>query len=403
MYNITNLKNDLEGVLHGTTNNQITNLDGLIDRAARQVLLDIDPQETKRLVNISGPIFTDVWDYPLPVDVKGNRIVDIRPQVDRSIQDVAIQTYNQAFDTTKQSGQPQFTVQFNSSVKTIRINNPFLPAGVIVNLASSLNDNGTWVLGGGASNLTVDNQNFVAGGGALQLDLLAGQASGYIETSNMQAVNLENHLNQATEFLYTLFPSANAITSVELRWGSSASDYYARTVAVTQENTVFQNGWNLLSYLWAGITPVGSPDPSNITYLRVTWNYDGTLQTGVHLNDIVSRMGRVLEIEYYSKFMFRDVATGAYQETVTDDSNLINLDVESFNLLFNYVAYLAVQQQQGLDANFHDGSFFEKLYTEGVQRYKGLYKSEVQKPHQIYYIQPNNSYSRYLGSRRLWG
>lgn len=46
-YNILDLKNDLEGVLHGTTNNQIQNLDGVINRAARQLLLDLDPQETK--------------------------------------------------------------------------------------------------------------------------------------------------------------------------------------------------------------------------------------------------------------------------------------------------------------------------------------------------------------------
>ncbi len=403
MYNITQLKNDLEGVLHGTTNNQITNLDGLINRAARQLLLDIDPQENIRLVDLAGPVFTNVWDYPLPVDVKGNGVIDIRPQVNRTVGDIALQSYNQAFDTTKQGLQPEFTIQFNSSIKSIRINNPYLSPGILLNDAATLSGNGSWSTGGGAQNLSVDNQNWVINGGALQFDLAAGQSTGYVENSTMQAQDLSASLNQATQFLYTLFPLASAVTAVELRFGSSSTDYYARTVSVTQQNTVFQNGWNLLAYLWAGITPVGSPDPSNITYVRVTYTYDGTLQTGLHLNDIVSNLGRVLEIEYYSKYLFRDVATGAYQETVTDDTNLINLDVESFNLLFNYVAYLAVQQQQGLDANFHDGPFFEKLYTEGVARYKGLYKSQRQKPHQTYYQQVNNNYGRYLGRWGYWG
>lgn len=406
MYNITQLKNDLAGVLHGTTLNQITNLDGLINRAARQVLLDVDPQETRRIVEIGTPIFDSVWDYGIPDDLKGNKVVDIRPQVNRQPSDVFIQQYNQDFDVSKQWlgwNNNDFTIQFNTSVKTIRINAAGFPAGVVLNYASSLTDNGTWTVGGGATNLTVDNQNFVVQGGSLSFDLQAGQSSGYIETSDMESLNIENQLNQGTEFLYTFFPTASSITSVNLRWGSSSTDYYSRTVTATQMNTVFQNGWNFLSFAWAGITPVGSPDPSDITYLRVTWNYDSTLQTGVKLNDIVSRMGRFLEIEYYSKFLFRDASTGAYQENVTDDTNLINLDTESFNLLFNYVAYLAAQQQQGANALRNDGPMFLGLYNQGLERYKAMYKSQVQKPRQIYYAQPNPSYSRYIGSRHYWG
>lgn len=403
MYNITQLKNDLAGVLHGTKLNQITNLDGLINRAARQVLFDIDPQETKRLVEITGPIFDSVWDYPIPVDLKGNRVIDIRPQVDRNQGDILIQQYNQDFDVNKQWDQNSFTIQFNSSVKTIRINDAGLPAGIILNQVSSITDNGTWTVGGGASNLRVDNQNYVTGGGALTVDLLAGSPSGFIETSDMQPQDLSDHLNQATEFLYSYFPTASSISSVELRWGSSAADYYSSTASVTQMNTVFQNGWNLLSYLWSSATVTGAPDPSSITYLRVTWNYDMTLQTGVKANNLVSRMGRFMEMEYYSKFLFRDSTTGAYQETVTADTNLVNLDTESFNLLFNYVAYLAAQQQQGANALRNDAPMFQQLYLTGIDRYKAMYKSEVQKPRQTYYQQPNSSYSRYLGTRSYWG
>ncbi len=212
----------------------------------------------------------------------------------------------------------------------------------------------------------------------------------------MNAVDISEQLNQATEFLYTYLPSATAVTSVEFRWGSSATDYYARTVSVSQQNTAFQNGWNLLSYLWAGITPVGSPDPSSITYLRVTWNYDGTLQTGVRLNNIVSRMGQVLEMEYYSKYMFSDVA-GAFKERVTANTDTVNLDTETYMLYFDKVVELAVQQQQGLNASFYDGPKFEQKYQNSLKRYKAMYKSELQKPTQMYYMISNPSYSRYIG------
>src|ERR1051326_2639403 len=102
-YSVLDLKNDLSGVLHGTTNSQIQNLDGVINRAARQLLLDLDPQETKRTVEFVNPIFNTVFDYPIAADVKGNKLIDIFPQVQRIPQDIWTQAYNQAFDVAKQN------------------------------------------------------------------------------------------------------------------------------------------------------------------------------------------------------------------------------------------------------------------------------------------------------------
>ena len=102
-YSVQQLKVDLEGVLHGTTTNEITNINGLINRAARQLLLDLDAQETKRTVEFTTPIFNTVTDYAIPADVKGNKLIDIRPQVKRIPRDIWTQAYNQAFDIAKQN------------------------------------------------------------------------------------------------------------------------------------------------------------------------------------------------------------------------------------------------------------------------------------------------------------
>ena len=109
-------------------------------------------------------------------------------------------------------------------------------------------------------------------------------------------------------------------------------------------------------------------------------------------------MGRIMEIEYYSKFMFRDQITGAFQETVTDDSNLINLDVDTYNLLTYQVALLAVQQQSGSESTF-DTDYFRNLYKDCLSRYKRLYKSEIIKPQEAYYRVPNNNQRNYFGRR----
>jgi hypothetical protein len=191
MYSVLDLKNDLEGVLHGTTNNQIQNLNGVINRAARQLLLDLDPQETKRTVEFIAPIFNTVFDYPIAADVKGNKLIDIFPQVQRIPQDIWLQDYNQAFDVAKQnifSMTNMFTMNFNSGLKTIRINAPWLNAPVVINEIEAIATNGTWAIGGTASNLAVNNSNFAQGSGSLQFNVTVG--TGYIENSTMTAIDL---------------------------------------------------------------------------------------------------------------------------------------------------------------------------------------------------------------------
>lgn len=400
-YSVQDLKNDLSGILHGTTNNQIQNIDGVINRAARQLLLDLDPQETKRQVEFVGPIFNTVFDYPIAADVKGNKLIDIYPQVQRIPQEIWGQVYNQAFDVAKQnifSMENMFTINFNTSLKTIRINAPFLNAPSIINQIDSIAVNGTWAVGGTAASLAVNNSNFAQGTGSLQFDVTTGAA--YIENSTMSAVSLSTVINQSSLFVWVYIPTASSLTSVDLRWGSSSSNYYNVTVTQTQQGTAFVNGWNLCKFDWSGATVTGSPVASAINYGRVTLNVTANM-TAVKVNGMNSVLGTILSYEYYSKYMFRNATTGTYQETVLDDSDLINLDTESFNLMTNLVAYLATQQQQGLDASFYDGSFFKNAYDMGVLKYKSMYKSELQKPQSSYYTQPITSYNRFWG-RNWW-
>lgn len=389
-YSLNNVASDLSAILHGTNLNQIESLRALYDRAARQVLLDVDLQETIRVQQTTTPIYNQVFDYAVPVDLKGNKIIDILPQVNRTPSDIFVQDYNQQFDITKiWTGQDQFTILFNTGLKTVRIAAPNLTAPVLINQASSVAENGTWTAGGSATNLRVDNVNFVIGAGSLMFDLPAAGSSGYLENSTMDPLDLEEWVNQATNFLYTFLPSASAFSSVTFRFGSDNSNYYSLTATVNQQNTAFVNGWNQCQYLWSSMAVTGTPDQNNLDYIRVTWAYDGTAQTAVKLNNIFTALGTILNMEYYSKYLFRNATTGAWQENVLDDSDLVNLDTESYNIYLYQVVYLALQQQQGLDATLFDANYFKELYLNSVKRYKSMYKSQVQIPQTTYYTKPN--------------
>lgn len=382
--NILTAKSELSNVLHGTNLNQVPGLYNIFNRAARQILQDIDAAETKRLISLPSTVYQNVYDYPLPNDLKGNKIIDIRPQTDRK-DTVFIQKFNQNFDLHKQRNNTSFTIQHNNAVKTIRINDRIAPNPTTITKITNVTDNGTWTINNG-TNLGVDNVNYIFQS-ALQFNLDASQNVAYIENSTLYPIDLSTSENQSSLFLYVFLPTAADFTSVNLRWGSDNANYYDSTTTVTQENTTFQDGWNMLKFNWLGSTKTGTPVNTAIDYARITFNYNGNAQTAVKANVLTSNMGQILECEYYSKYFFRDNLTGAFKETVTSDEDLINLDTENVNLFIYLSAMYAVQIALGQDAPF-DVNFFNTKYQEALMKYKMTYKSEFQKINQPYY-QPN--------------
>ena len=147
-----------------------------------------------------------------------------------------------------------------------------------------------------------------------------------------------------------------------------------------------------------GAIQTGSPIVSNTNYVQASYTYNGSLQTAAHLNTIQSNLGTIFQILYYSKYLFRDATTGVFQETVTDDSNLINLDTDTFQPFFNLLAYYTVQQASGGDVA-QDMAFFMAEYQKTLAKYQETYKSQRQKPQLNYYKPQNPSNQKYFGTR----
>lgn len=392
---ISTAKSELEGILHGTTINKIHNVNGVFNRAARQVLMDIDPQETKIVTQFTSPLFNSIYDYPIPADLKGNKVIDIRPQAARNLTDRYSQDYNQEFDIYKEyTYKSSFTLNIDSASKSLRVNSPFLPAPVVLNQADDVSSNGTWA--GDVTSVVQDSLNFAAGASSVSFNLPATPTA-YIANSTMSVIDLSEHENQSSIFCWVYLPTASNITSIQLQWGTDSSNFWYQTKTITQQGTAFQNGWNLIKADWASATKVLTPSSSSIGYLAVSFAYNSTATTGAKINGFKSILGKIMEIEYYSKYLFRSTA-GTFQETVLTNSDLINLDTETCNAFLYLVALYAIQQSLGEDA-IYDTNFFQQKYNDGIVRYRAMYKSELQKPKSLYYRKASSAFTKFLGRR----
>lgn len=403
-YQISDAENELTGILHGTTLNQITDLNGVFNRAARRVLQDVDPPETKIQTQF-GQVWYGVYDYILPTDVKGNKIIDLWPEANRQLTDYFGQSYAQPFDITKNfTLAPQFEVHYSNAYRLLRVNAPQLPQGAQLNAADSVTGNGTWSTGGNASNIQTDNQYFTSGAsGSVSFTLnqtgVPG-STGYVENSTFGVLDLTNFFDNAFLFFQVYLPDASAATNVKYRFGSDSSNYYEYTFTTNYFGNAFQNGWNQLGAAWSSFTTVGSPNIGSIGYIRTTFTYNGVVQTQVRINQFYCRLGVIFNIYYYSKYLFRGT-DNVFKEQTDSENDYINLDTDGRNLFLFAAAVEAIQQQQGLSGTFFDAPTLQAKYEDALSEYQAKYKSEITKPRQPYYQQPTTGYRRFFG-RGYW-
>lgn len=378
-YTIASAKSDLEGILHGTSVNKVTNITNLFNRAARQFLEDCDPQETKRKSQIASALFDEIYDYSAPTDLKGNKVIDIRPQVNRGLNDNFSQTYSAQFDLYKERTDNSIQVAFNQGVKTIRIKKA-ITGLIAINENDSTTANGTWAGTDDATNLTSDSLVYVSGSGSVNFDVSGATTTATLTNSTFADIDLTDHDEQSVLFAWMYFPDSSTITSVQLRWGNDSSNYWASTNTAAFSGA-FQNGWNQIDFDWNGATETGTVDPAAIDYLQVIVTYDGAADTDLRLDSVSSNLGNIYDIVYYSKYLFAN-SSGTWQEETSDDTDTVNLDTESFNVYLYKVAEMASQQIEQLK---DDTNYFKKEYMSALRRYKNMYKSEVMKPRNFYY------------------
>lgn len=365
---IADLKTRITQKMGGTTVNKISDFNGLVYEAAQNLLLKIDPKETRRRTNFENAIYDDVYFYTSPTDLK--KVIDIRPQANRNEGSDFVRRYSKAFDLKKATD--TFAVEWNNGTQFLRLSKDITGDGEIVHEMDSITGNGTWAVGGDATNLTLDENDYLAGMGSLNFDVTA-TTSGYIENSTMDAVDLSDLENIGALFLWFYIPDTSRVTSLDLRWGSASGAYWNRTVTAPHDDSAFKTGWNSLRFDWNGATQTGSPDSAAIDYLRLTLAHTAEAETDFRVDNIIARVGQIFELCYYSNYLFRSSA-GIWLEkpTANDESDIINLSTGSYNILLYEVMSIVPQENQGEDSQFNFDYFDRKLNGDGNQQ--GLYE-----------------------------
>lgn len=185
--------------------------------------------------------------------------------------------------------------------------------------ATAYNSNGTWVGASAISNVSTTNYEGFQWNSSVSFDYSG--TSGTLTNSTLTAIDLTPYQNRSNLYFDIYLPSVTNLTSISLKWGTDASNYYSQTATTNYLGQAFTVGWNRVKAAWSSPTTVGSPTVTSIGYLQVTIAYSvNPSATGFFIQNFFISENVPLSLTYYSTNMVYDVS-GATQLQVFNDSS----------------------------------------------------------------------------------
>lgn len=374
-YSISQLKESVSSILSGIDLNNVSDLYGAFEAADRTLVQQADIPEASGIQNIT--LYAGVIDYPCDTKIFGTAINDIRPQgVSRWPGDFVFKMFADDFDRNKIWGLQNSTMatfQYNKGTPLIRIVSTYVRQEIILDPMTALNN---WTAGGGASGLALDSTVFYQAPASLRFNLGASASPGYISETLQSSLDLNGYQGVGVIFLAVEVPDGDAITSFTVRIGTDSSNYYEVTNTEGFLGAFPSGEWFLVDFDLAGATTVGSPNISNINYLDVITNYNGTAQNNVRMGGLWISLPNLFQILFQSPAIFLSTQ-GTVSSTITGVDDQIILNEAAYNIYLYECAEEVLRRTGGALADSRMGDLHDKLHgrraRNGTTVEPGLY------------------------------
>jgi len=258
-------------------------------------------------------LFTDVHTYPAPSDfdsfIKPNK--NNPPSVEGPFLQYGTEKEFYANQNCK------LAVSWNRETKYILAR---YSGAADLKLEGFNDDADEYTLGGDAASAVQDDVDFREGSASLRFTVTDSTNQSTITRTLADGVDISDYINLGKVFLWVHLPEA--ITSLVIRYGNSASVYYEIAAVTTQHHgAALQEGWNLISWDMEDAVETGSVDDTDIDYFLVTLNHSGVSGT-FRVDGLFFRKATPFRLPYNSNAVVK-TNVGAYQESVTAGNDTI--------------------------------------------------------------------------------
>lgn len=344
----------------------------LINSAVRVALTDLDFRGNIRESVLTPNLMDNQYDYALPADVKGDRIIDLRPQVTDSRGE--FEEYNLVpnaeFDRRKRHEEGIFTIVNDDLTRLLRVSARVDDETVRI---SSLEDSAWGTFDTDAvndSDVKVDNDDYTEGNGAIRFQADTGDSTDSavgIQNDSIEDFDISSFLARGSAFLDAKLTVADTgIHQISLRLGSDSNNYYQISDSNQNDCSAFVAGWNKIRFDFQNKTTVGTPADTAIDYAAIFWSRDTTTVALLHLNDtdwgfdnLMLKRGKYYNLSYYSRYAWQDTAF-ALAENSTHDSHALLVQNDELEVIMAKAAELASEYLR----DYEDAKSHRQRYEE---------------------------------------
>lgn len=392
---IQNIKDILNRKFKGSTIDDVQGISDftVFEEAASSLLSLIDPYETIRHGELN--LYNSIYDYSLSStapDLKEKKVIDLRPQANRSSSEDFRQTFIEDFDRDKEFENDWFSVEFDEATKFLRVNKEVSNSITITDL-----EDDNYTAGTGVSNIAEDTILHYGDGKSIRFDISLG--SNLLAWSGDAVVDLSDHELKSSLFLPVYWPDSSLITSITLRIGTDASNYFEITGSIHFGSV--RNGWNLYTFDWNGATETGSVDTNLMDYARFAI-VATSADTDIRIGKLSSKLLSPHELVYYSNCIFRPSSGTTWLTKPTAVTDIVNLEHVAQNI-FLYECCVIVAEDLQFDEEAQKYRNHLGKRVDGTLTGEGLYgdyrknkPSEAIRPTSRYYSTPQ------VSRRQIW-
>jgi hypothetical protein len=358
-----------------------SNMKAAANLALDALLMRLDFAEQEKTQTLS-PFFKGVNSYSCPTDLKGNAILNLRPYPsgDRMVNTEYDHNTRNEFDRNLfwEDATGKFAIEHNGATKILRLNlNSDTSTNYTLHDCNAYNANGTWTVGAGTTSVETDEGIYTEGSGSIKWTASADTA--IIENTTLDAVNISGVASGKSYIFMDLYLTSS-VSSVTLKWGNDASNYYYKTETTDHLGQAFVAGWNTIKMDIQSATETGAVDDTSIDYLNLSLTGTSLSSQIFRVDNIVLRDGGLYEIKYLSKNVVLAVSGTAKQYFTADDDTLVcNEDGEAV-----YIDWLTGYLAPNIKDSYSNKTFLE-LATDSIKNYKRMYPSERKAVRRNYY------------------
>ena len=348
---ISNLTDSVAAILAGLDMSNVPDLNGTYERAFSNMLTRCYVPEAFNTENIM--LYAGVFDYPISQNIYEADLVDIRPQgVSRPIWDFTVKTNQANFDRTKGYywNGTRATFQYQNGLPTIRIVSQGTTPQVILD---SMNSTDGWTAAGTASGLAQDNSSYWQSPASLRFNVTTGTGT---LTKTINSADISSYEGVGVAFLAVYIPDSDNLTSLSLKLGSSASDYYSVTATTGFVGAWTSNNWLLVPFDFANASTTGTPDWENADYCEVSI-ITGATQTNFHVGQLFISQPVPHQILYQAPTIYLASGATTPTSTITANTDQVLLNTSPYNIYLYECALAVLENMSGAKGD----SMYERI------------------------------------------